>query len=87
MTKSLRRRMRVFVVVVILTVLVLTARLAWLQIYQYDHYTAKAEGNRYGICQFLLPGEIKDRTGQILATNRPVIPCLYWVWTGRRAPM
>ena len=72
MTKSLRRRMRVFVVVVILTVLVLTARLAWLQIYQYDHYTAKAEGNRLRDLPILATrGEIKDRTGQILATNRP----------------
>ncbi|NLM52019.1 MAG: penicillin-binding protein 2 [Firmicutes bacterium] len=72
MSKSLQRRLRVFTVVVIMIILLLTARLAWLQIYQYDYYVAKAESNRLRDIPILATrGEIKDRNGQVLATNRP----------------
>ena len=46
MNKSLLRRLRVFSVLVVMVTLALTARLAWLQIYNYEDYVVRAESNR-----------------------------------------
>ena len=72
MNKSLVRRFRVFTTLVILVILVLIARLAWLQIYQYDHYVARAENNRERQLPISAPrGEIFDAAGDLLVANRP----------------
>lgn len=70
-SKSLHKRLRVFSAAVLMVTLLLTARLAWLQIYQYEVYYDRAENNR----QRALPiaatrGEIFDTHGQLLASNR-----------------
>ncbi|EEG78143.1 penicillin-binding protein 2 [Dethiobacter alkaliphilus] len=71
MNKSLLRRLRVFSAVVLLIVLVLSARLAWLQIYQYEHYVERAENNRERQLPISAPrGEIFDANGELLAANR-----------------
>ena len=72
MTKSLQKRLRVFMVSVVFVTLMLTARLAWLQIYQYEIYVKKAENNRLrDIPITATRGEMKDTHGELLATNRP----------------
>ncbi|MBS4031046.1 MAG: penicillin-binding protein 2 [Clostridiales bacterium] len=72
MTKFMLKRLRVFSALVVLVTMVLTARLAWLQIYQYDHYLARAETNRMRDLPIGAPrGEIFDRNGELLVGNRP----------------
>ncbi|HHX73605.1 MAG TPA: penicillin-binding protein 2 [Firmicutes bacterium] len=72
MTKSLQKRLRFFVLAVVVVTMLLTARLAWLQIYQYEHYAAKAENNRLRELPITAArGEIRDRNGDILAKNMP----------------
>ena len=71
MTKSLQRRLRVFSVAVVLVAILLAGRLAWLQIYNYEHYLARAEDNRERSLQITATrGEIFDANGELLATNR-----------------
>lgn len=50
----------------------LIGRLFYLQVFKHDYYTHLAEGNRIKI-KFITPlrGEILDRNGAILASNRP----------------
>src|SRR5690554_1857995 len=72
MSKSLQKRLRVFTFAVVFVALLLTARLAWLQIYKYDHYLVQAENNRLRDLPITATrGEIRDRNGISLATNRP----------------
>ncbi|HZK24261.1 MAG TPA: penicillin-binding protein 2 [Oscillospiraceae bacterium] len=72
MTRSLQKRLRMFTFAVIFVALLLTARLAWLQIYKYDHYLGQAENNRLRDLPITATrGEIRDRNGISLATNRP----------------
>ncbi len=72
MAKSMLKRLRVFSALVVLVAIVLTSRLAWLQIYQYDHYFARAETNRMRELPIGAPrGEIYDRNGELLVGNRP----------------
>lgn len=72
MNRSLLRRLRVFSALVLVVMLSLTARLAWLQIYQYDHYLARAETNRQRQLPISAPrGEIYDASGELLVANRP----------------
>ena len=72
MTKSLQKRLRTFSIAVVFVTLLLTARLAWLQIYRYDDYVAQAENNRLRDLPITATrGEIIDRNGLKLATNRP----------------
>lgn len=72
MTKSLLRRLRLFSAAVFLVMLLLTARLAWLQIYRYEHYYARAETNRLRPLPITATrGEIFDKHGRQLAANRP----------------
>ncbi|NLN06691.1 MAG: penicillin-binding protein 2, partial [Firmicutes bacterium] len=72
MTKSLQRRLRFFVLAVVVVTMLLTARLAWLQIHQYEYYVAKAENNRLRELPITAArGEIRDCNGVVLAKNRP----------------
>lgn len=71
MNKSLQRRFRVFSGLAVLMMLLLTARLAWLQIYNHEYYRASAENNRQRQLPIEAPrGEIFDVNGELLATNR-----------------
>ncbi|MBS4022940.1 MAG: penicillin-binding protein 2 [Dethiobacter sp.] len=72
MSKSTIKRLRVFIALVVVVILVLASRLAWLQVYQYDHYFAKAEFNRTRQLPITAPrGEIFDRNGELMVGNRP----------------
>jgi penicillin-binding protein 2 len=71
MNKSLLRRLRVFSVLVVLVTISLIARLAWLQVYNHEHYAARAENNRQRQLPISAPrGEIFDANGELLAANR-----------------
>lgn len=71
MNKSMQKRLRFFSVVTLLLMLVLTGRLAWLQIYRYDYYFARAETNRIRELPVTAPrGTIHDRNGEVLAGSR-----------------
>ena len=65
------RRLLLARLVVVAGALVLIARLAWLQIYRFDHYSGLSSSNSIR-ADFLTParGRIFDREGQILATNQ-----------------
>ncbi len=72
MNRSLQRRLRVFSGLVVLLAVLLTARLAWLQIYNFEYYRASAENNRQRQLPIAAPrGEIFAEDGQLLAANRP----------------
>ena len=72
MNKSLQRRLRVFSGLVVLLALLLTARLAWLQIHNYEYYRASAENNSQRQLPIAAPrGEIFAVNGELLASNRP----------------
>ncbi|NLX90743.1 MAG: penicillin-binding protein 2 [Firmicutes bacterium] len=72
MDKEMLRRTRIFIFVVILVFLLLVSRLAYLQIINYEYYWEKAEKNRLRILPITAPrGEIFDRQGRQLVTNRP----------------
>ena len=71
MNKSMLKRLRFFSAATLLVMLVLTARLAWLQIYRYDYYFSRAETNRIRALPVTAPrGIIYDRHGEVLAGNR-----------------
>jgi penicillin-binding protein 2 len=77
--KDLWREQRLFeqraiaaVVLIGLLATVLVSRLLWLQIKRYDHFTDLAQGNRVRVEPLPAPrGMIYDRTGVVLAENRP----------------
>lgn len=77
--KDLWREQRLFeqraiaaVVVIGLLAAGLVARLVWLQIVRYDHFTDLAQGNRVRTEALPPPrGMIYDRAGMVLAENRP----------------
>lgn len=72
MNRTLSVRLRTFMGLVILVIIVLTARLAWMQLVRYDFYFARAEGNRIRqIPVKAARGEIFDRNDELLAGNRP----------------
>ncbi|MBS3898009.1 MAG: penicillin-binding protein 2 [Dethiobacter sp.] len=72
MNRSLLRRLRVFSGLVVLLAVLLTARLAWLQIYNFEYYRASAEDNRQRQLPIAAPrGEIFALNGELLAGNRP----------------
>ncbi len=72
MSKSMLKRLRIFMLLVFLAMSVLAARLYWLQVYQYDFYFARAETNRIRELPVTAArGEIFDRNGEILVANRP----------------
>lgn len=68
----LERRLAVFALVLILSFLALSSRLAYLQVAKADYYSELSQQNRLRILTISAPrGNIYDRYGQILATNRP----------------
>ncbi len=72
MTKSMIKRLRVFTIFVLAVMLVLGGRLYWLQVYQYDHYFARAETNRTRELPVMAArGEIFASDGELLVGNRP----------------
>ena len=55
-----------------LIIAVLIARVAYLQLYEGEHYAELADGNRIRIIPTVAPrGTFFDRNGQLLVTNRP----------------
>jgi penicillin-binding protein 2 len=72
MEKQMLKRTKYFILVIITIFIVLTARLAYMQIMRYDYYWDRAERNRLRILPITAPrGEIFDRNGQQLVANRP----------------
>ena len=71
MNKTMLPGRLIFVIVIGIFVL-LSARLAHLQIVKYDYYLYRSESNRFTTVDLVAPrGEIYDRDGDILVTNRP----------------
>ncbi|HHT46654.1 MAG TPA: penicillin-binding protein 2 [Firmicutes bacterium] len=72
MNKAMLKRIRVFIALVVLIFIILSSRLAYLQIIQYDYYWNRAENNRLRILPITAPrGEIYAKNGEQLVTNRP----------------
>jgi penicillin-binding protein 2 len=71
-TQVFTTRAVVAAVIMVLCVLVVIARLAWLQIVQYEYFAELSQGNRIRV-EPLPPnrGLILDRHGRTLATNAP----------------
>ncbi len=67
------RRLTAAAFVIILSFAALVLKLVNLQIYQYDYFSARADGNRLH-SQYVPParGLIFDRNGQLLADNQPI---------------
>lgn len=65
-------RSRLLLVLIALALSLLLGRMAYLQVFQYDHYSLKSEKNRTNI-EALPPirGLIYDRKGELLAENLP----------------
>ncbi|MEW5785825.1 MAG: penicillin-binding protein 2 [Bacillota bacterium] len=65
-------RVRLIFVLVIGIFILLSGRLAYLQILQHDYYLYRSESNRFTKITLVAPrGEIYDRQGELLVTNRP----------------
>ena len=72
MDKKMLKKTRFLITIVVFIFIVLFARLAYLQIFHYDHYWGRAEKNRLRILPITAPrGEIFDKNGHQLVTNRP----------------
>ncbi len=72
MDKKMLKRTRLFITFVLVIFLLLSARLAHLQILQHEHYWSRAETNRMRILPITAPrGEIFDQQGNQVVTNRP----------------
>ncbi len=72
MDKKMLKRMRFFISLVLLVFIFLCARLAYLQVIQYETYWLRAEKNRLRILPITAPrGEIYDRHNRQIVTNRP----------------
>lgn len=72
MTKLMLKRVRMIFVLVIAVFILLSGRLAYLQILQHDYYWNRAERNRTTkITLVASRGEIYDRRGELLVSNRP----------------
>lgn len=68
----LKKRIDVAMLVIIFSAALILARLWYLQIYRGDEYAKLAENNRIRIQEIIAPrGDILDRTGQPIITNRP----------------
>ena len=66
------KRLKVLGGIIIFIILVLLARIAYLQVYNGDYYAGLADGNRIRIIPSVAPrGTFYDRNGNILVTNRP----------------
>ena len=71
MDKKMLKRTRIFISIVVFIFIVLSARLAYLQIFQYEHYWGRAEKPLADFACYRAAGEIFDRDGRQLVTNRP----------------
>lgn len=72
MDKLMLHRVRIVFILVIVIFLVLSARLAYLQIAMHEHYWYRSEKNRFTKITLAAPrGEIYDSQGNLLVTNRP----------------
>lgn len=72
MTKQMLRRVRIIFILVIGIFVLLAGRLAYLQIVRHDYYFYRSEENRFTKITLAAPrGEIFDRNGELLVTNRP----------------
>ena len=72
MNKHILRRIRLLFLGVIVIFIVLSSRLAYLQIIKHDYYWFRSEKNR--LTKISLPasrGEILDCKGKLLVSNRP----------------
>ncbi len=72
MNKVVLRRVRVIFVFVVAIFILLSGRLAYLQVLKHDYYLYRAEKNRF--TKITLPatrGEIYDAGGRLLVSNRP----------------
>ncbi|PKM83784.1 MAG: penicillin-binding protein 2 [Firmicutes bacterium HGW-Firmicutes-13] len=71
MNKSILRRLRIFLLITIIIMGILTARLAQLQIVDGDYYKYRSEENKLRVLSVMAPrGEIFDRDGLKLVSNR-----------------
>ena len=65
-------RLSILMWLMVLVILILTTRVAYLQIYDGEYYGRLADGNRIRIIPSVAPrGTFFDRNGQLLVTNRP----------------
>jgi len=72
MDKKTLARFRFLFILVALSLVLLTTRVAYLQIANYDHYVTRSERNRVTKLPVHAPrGEIYDRNDQLLVTNQP----------------
>lgn len=82
--KLLKRRLDWTLGIVILSAALLVTRLWYLQIYRGDEFARLSEGNRVRIQEIIAPrGNILDRTGQPIITNRPMFNV---VWNREDTP-
>jgi penicillin-binding protein 2 len=82
--KMLKKRIDIAMVLIILSAALLITRLWYLQIYRGDEYAKLSEMNRIRIQDIAAPrGNILDRTGQPIITNRPRFNV---VWSREDAP-
>ena len=81
---SLANRITRIIWGIIFFLLLITVRLFYLQISWTDHYSKRGEKNFLRFETIHSPrGNILDRNGHLLATNRPM-PMLYWQGTGNK---
>ncbi len=67
-----RGRLKALQVLIVLVILILIARVGYLQIYDGEYYARLADGNRIRIIPTVAPrGTFFDRNKQLLVTNRP----------------
>lgn len=70
--KTVFMRLRGLLIIILCIFIALTARLAYLQVYQHDYYMFRAENNRYTKLPIPAPrGSIFDSEGNRLVSNRP----------------
>jgi penicillin-binding protein 2 len=82
--KMLKKRIDIAMALIILSAVLLLTRLWYLQIYRGDEYAKLSEINRIRIQEIAAPrGNILDRTGQPIITNRPRFNV---VWNREDAP-
>ena len=65
-------RLKVLGGLIVLVIVVLIARLVYLQLYDGEYYAGLADGNRIRLIPSMAPrGTFYDRNGELLVTNRP----------------
>ena len=65
-------RLKVLGYIIVLVIVVLIARMGYLQVYDGEYYASLADGNRIRIVPAVAPrGTMYDRNGNMLVTNHP----------------